>query len=41
KRGIEKCIRTPELEENIAIKNLWSAFDPKVHKRRRTYKKSL
>jgi GNAT superfamily N-acetyltransferase len=41
KKGIEKCIRTPELEENIAIKNLWSAFDPKVHKRRRTYKKIL
>lgn len=40
-KNIKNCIRTPELEDNIAIKNLWSAFNPKIHKRRRTYKKLL
>lgn len=39
--GIDNCIRTPELEENEAIKKLWENFDPVTHKRRRTYKKSI
>ncbi len=39
--GIINCIRTPELEDNIAIKQLWKHFDPVVHKRRRTYRKEL
>jgi GNAT superfamily N-acetyltransferase len=26
KRGIEKCIRTPELEENIAVKKFMECF---------------
>ena len=40
-KNIEMCIRTPELEENIAIKQMWKHFDPVVYKRRRTYRKSL
>ncbi|MEP2281399.1 GTP cyclohydrolase [Maribacter sp.] len=40
-KGIDMCYRTPELEENLAIKQMWKHFDPKVYKRRRTYKKSL
>ncbi|HCO83693.1 MAG TPA: GTP cyclohydrolase, partial [Arenibacter sp.] len=40
-KGIEKCVRTPELEENVAIRQLWKHFDPKIYKRRRTYKKEL
>lgn len=40
-KGIEHCVRTPELEENHAIHNLWKNFDPKVTRRRRTYSKNL
>ena len=40
-RKIRTCIRTPELEENHAIHNLWKHFNPIVHKRRRTYKIDL
>ncbi len=40
-RGIVNCIRTPELEDNVAIRQLWKHFDPVTHKRRRTYKKAL
>ncbi len=40
-KGIETCIRTPELEENTAIHNLWKHFDTKINKRRRTYMKKL
>lgn len=39
--GIENCIRTPELEDNEAIKKLWDKFDPITHKKRRTYRKEL
>ena len=39
--GIENCIRTPELEDNEAIKKLWENFNPVTHKRRRTYRKSI
>lgn len=41
KNNIETCIRTPELEENHAIHNMWKNFDPVIHKRRRTYRKDL
>ncbi|WP_310557302.1 GTP cyclohydrolase [Flavobacterium sp.] len=41
KKGIIKCIRTPELENNIAIQNLWKNFNPKINKRRCTYRKNL
>ncbi|WP_440069183.1 GTP cyclohydrolase [Tenacibaculum discolor] len=40
-KGIQNCIRTPELEENQAIHQIWKDFDPKIHKRRRTYKLDL
>lgn len=39
--GIHKYIRTPELEDNIAIQNIWKHFDPKVYRKRRTFKKML
>ncbi len=38
KKGIQKLIRTPELEENTAIKQIWKHMQPITHKRRRTYK---
>ncbi|KPM33253.1 Hypothetical protein I595_156 [Croceitalea dokdonensis DOKDO 023] len=40
-KGITNCIRTPELEDNVAIRQLWKNFNPITHKRRRTYKKML
>jgi len=40
-KGIETCIRTPELEENHAIHNLWKNFNSKITKRRRTYIKKI
>lgn len=40
-KGIETCIRTPELEENQAIQNLWKNFNSRITKRRRTYSKKL
>ncbi|OIQ18670.1 MAG: GTP cyclohydrolase [Flavobacterium sp. MedPE-SWcel] len=40
-KNIRNCIRTPELEDNTAIQNLWKHFDPVVYKRRRTYRKDL
>ena len=41
KNGIQRCIRTPELEENHAIHNLWKHFNPEVHRRRKTFRKDL
>ncbi|RAR48549.1 GNAT family N-acetyltransferase [Flavobacterium lacus] len=40
-KGIEKCIRTPELEENNAIHNLWKNFNSVVDRKRRTYRIDL
>ncbi len=40
-KGVIKCIRTPELEDNIAVHNLWKHFSPVTTKRRRTYRKNL
>ncbi len=40
-KKIEMCYRTPELEENIAIRQMWKHFDPVIYKRRRTYRKNL
>lgn len=39
--GVETVIRTPELEDNTAIHQLWKNFDPVTHKRRRTYRLNL
>lgn len=40
-KKIKKFIRTPELEENHAMHNLWKNFNPRIHKRRKTYRKDL
>jgi len=40
-KGITQCIRTPELDENHAIHNLWKNFNPVIHKRRCTYIKLI
>lgn len=40
-KNIDMCYRTPELEENTAIRQMWKHFDPVTHKRRRTYRKNL
>ena len=39
--GVKNVIRTPELEDNTAIHQLWKNFDPKTHKKRRTYRKNI
>jgi hypothetical protein len=39
--GIQDCIRTPELANNLAIQLLWKNFDPKVICRRKTFRKDL
>jgi GNAT superfamily N-acetyltransferase len=41
KLGVEYCIRTPELADNIAVQQIWKRFDPVLCKRRRTYRKNL
>ncbi|MBO9585547.1 MAG: GTP cyclohydrolase [Flavobacterium sp.] len=40
-KGIQTCIRTPELLENNAIHLLWKNFDPIIHCQRKTYLKNL
>jgi GNAT superfamily N-acetyltransferase len=40
-KGIKNCIRTPELEDNIAIQLLWKNFNPVVFRKRRTYLKMI
>lgn len=40
-KGIINCIRTPELEENTAIHQLWKAFNPVTHKKRSTYRLNI
>ena len=41
KKGIQTCIRTPELLENNAIHLLWKNFDPIIHCQRKTYRRDL
>ncbi|MCK0130651.1 GNAT family N-acetyltransferase [Flavobacteriaceae bacterium F08102] len=41
RKGIQRCIRTPELDDNHAIHKIWKHFNPKIHKRRCTYRKDL
>ncbi|MDO4228710.1 MAG: GTP cyclohydrolase [Capnocytophaga sp.] len=41
KQGITKCIITPELEDNLAIQQLWKNFNPTVYAKRATYKKNI
>ena len=40
-KNIETCYRTPELEDNYAIHQIWKHFDPEVYRRRKTYSKPL
>ncbi|WP_367754439.1 GTP cyclohydrolase [Flavobacterium sp. WC2430] len=40
-KGIVNCFRTPELADNIAVHNLWKHFNPKIHCRRKTFRKNL
>lgn len=40
-KGIKTCYRTPELDNNLAIKQIWKHFDPKVYAKRKTFKKEL
>ncbi|MCG9791036.1 GTP cyclohydrolase [Flavobacterium algicola] len=41
KKGIQNCIRTPELADNHAIHAIWKNFDPKITCRRKTFRKDL
>lgn len=41
KKGIEMCYRTPELDDNQAIKQIWKHFNPEVYIRRKTLRKEL
>lgn len=41
KNGIQTCIRTPELDENAPIHNMWKNFQPVIHKRRKTFSKPI
>lgn len=40
-KGIETCIRTPELEDNSAIHQLWKHFNPEIYRKRQTMRKYL
>ena len=40
-KNIQTCYRTPELEDNEAIRKIWKHFDPEVFRRRKTYKKLI
>lgn len=40
-KGIQTCFRTPELEDNTAIHQIWKHFSPEVYRRRKTYRKML
>lgn len=41
RKGIVNCIRTPELSDNLAIKQIWKHFDTVQQKRRLTYRRDL
>lgn len=41
KYGIKKLETNPELEENRSIQTLWKAYEPRNHKRRKSFKKSI
>ncbi|MEZ4856035.1 MAG: GTP cyclohydrolase [Gelidibacter sp.] len=40
-KNIKNCIRTPELEDNIAIHQIWKHFKSEVFKRRKTVRKDI
>jgi len=41
KKGITQTETNPELEENIAVQQLWKAYDPVQHKERSTFRINL
>jgi GNAT superfamily N-acetyltransferase len=41
RRGIRRVETNPELEDNESIRALWNSYENRLHKRRRTYRKSL
>ena len=41
KKKIEMCYRTPELEENTAIQQMWKHFSPVTYRKRCTFRKNL
>jgi ribosomal protein S18 acetylase RimI-like enzyme len=40
-KNIELCVRGPELDDNIAIHQLWKNFQPVTNKRRCTFRKNI
>ena len=40
-KGVKWCIRGPELDDNVAIHQIWKHFNPITHKRRCTFKKNI
>ncbi|HKK13008.1 MAG TPA: hypothetical protein VJ945_09245 [Flavobacteriaceae bacterium] len=40
-KGVEWCIRGPELDDNVAIHQIWKHFNPVTHKRRCTFRKNI
>lgn len=41
KRGVKTGIRTPELSDNLAARQIWKHVQPTVHKKRCTFRKNL
>ncbi|MGB7394629.1 MAG: GNAT family N-acetyltransferase, partial [Pricia sp.] len=41
KRGVKTGIRTPELSDNTAARQIWKHVQPTVHKERCTYRKNI
>ena len=41
RRRIQMGYRTPELEDNIDVQQIWKHFNPQVFKRRCTFRKAL
>ena len=41
RNGVTKCVITPELEENLAIQQLWKSFDPIIFARRATFRLTI
>ncbi|MGM5471185.1 GTP cyclohydrolase [Flavobacteriaceae bacterium LMO-SS05] len=40
-KGVKWCIRGPELDDNVAIHQIWKHFSPVTHKKRCTFKKDI
>lgn len=40
-KNVEWCIRGPELDDNVAIHQIWKHFNPIIYKRRCTFKKYI